>query len=131
MICNGHTARVCSGFVPAEMLVWGVQQLATEATKGNMLKTTMAVPSRSAAARELHRLVSYNVLSPHLCSPDYFVHCKPRDLEPQLRLKRVKEKLQPHVQQQAIVCLQVRQHMLCRCHAETSYLCNALANAST
>ena len=92
--------------------VWGVQcccSVVAAGPQGNVLKTAMAVPLRSTAARELHRLVSYNVLSPHLGSPDYFVHCKPRNLEPQLRLKRMTEKLQPHVQQQAIVCLQVRQ----------------------
>lgn len=43
------------------------------------------------------RVVTYNVLSSHLCEPEYYVKCDPADLDPSTRLSRVKEQLAPHV----------------------------------
>ena len=52
------------------------------------------------------RVVTYNVLSSHLCEPDYYVKCDPADLDPATRLSRVKAQLQPHVEEGAVICLQ-------------------------
>jgi len=52
------------------------------------------------------RVVSYNVLSSHLCEPDYYVHCKAEDLDPATRLARVKAALTPHMDKEAVICLQ-------------------------
>jgi hypothetical protein len=43
------------------------------------------------------RVVTYNVLSSHLCEPNYYVKCDPADLDPPTRLDRVKRQLEPHV----------------------------------
>lgn len=37
------------------------------------------------------RIVSYNVLSSHLCEPEHFLKCDPADLDPPTRRKRVEE----------------------------------------
>ena len=39
------------------------------------------------------RVVSYNVLSSHLCEPEHFVKCDAADLDPPTRLRRVQEQL--------------------------------------
>jgi 2',5'-phosphodiesterase len=52
------------------------------------------------------RVVSYNVLSSHLCEADHFVKCKPADLEPATRLERIKEALRPQCEREAVICLQ-------------------------
>lgn len=52
------------------------------------------------------RVVTYNVLSSSLCEPDYYVKCKPGDLDPTVRLARVKEQLSPHLEVGAVICLQ-------------------------
>ena len=43
--------------------------------------------------------MSYNVLSSSLCEPSYFSACKPEDLKPATRLKRVMDKLSLEVAQ--------------------------------
>ena len=52
------------------------------------------------------RVVSYNVLSSHLCEPSHFVACKPEDLEPAKRLERLKRALHTHCENEAVICLQ-------------------------
>lgn len=52
------------------------------------------------------RIVSYNVLSSHLCSPSHFQACEPANLEPATRLERVKAQLESQMQNDAILCLQ-------------------------
>jgi len=52
------------------------------------------------------RIVSYNVLSSHLCEPDHFVACKPEDLDPPVRLERIKAALQDQCEREAVICLQ-------------------------
>jgi len=52
-------------------------------------------------------VVTYNVLSPALATPDYFTHCKPGDLVPETRLARVLGKLEIEIsERRAIICLQ-------------------------
>ena len=52
------------------------------------------------------RICSYNVLCSHLSAPSHFRSCKPENLEPKQRLKKVLEKLELEVKQEAICCLQ-------------------------
>ena len=59
-----------------------------------------------AAPKEDIRIVSYNVLSSGLCEPSYYTRCKPEDLAPETRLKRVSTILERETQQQAVICLQ-------------------------
>ena len=56
-----------------------------------------------------HRMtvVTYNVLSSHLASPSHFTHCRPEDLKQETRLARVQAKLEPLLEKNAVVCLQV------------------------
>lgn len=53
-----------------------------------------------------HRLITYNVLSSHLCEPDYFKSCNPQHLKPELRLKKLINKLTPELAKKTIICLQ-------------------------
>jgi len=52
------------------------------------------------------RLVTYNVLSSHLCEPDYYVASPPEDLDPPTRLKRVQNQLLDEMGRGAVICLQ-------------------------
>jgi len=52
------------------------------------------------------RLVTYNVLSSHLCEPTYYVHSPPEDLKPETRLERVKSLLLDEMGRGSVVCLQ-------------------------
>jgi 2',5'-phosphodiesterase len=54
----------------------------------------------------LARVVSYNVLSSHLCGADHYNMCKPEDLDPPTRRKRVEALLMEHMDKQAVICLQ-------------------------
>ena len=54
----------------------------------------------------LARVVSYNVLSSHLCGADHYIKCKPEDLDPPTRRKRVEALLSDHMDKQAVICLQ-------------------------
>ena len=54
----------------------------------------------------LARVVSYNVLSSHLCGADHYTMCKPEDLDPPTRRKRVEALLMEHMDKQAVICLQ-------------------------
>ena len=55
---------------------------------------------------ECFTVVTYNILSSALASPDWFRHCDPRDLEADTRLQRVLHKLGAQVEKRAIICLQ-------------------------
>jgi len=64
-------------------------------------------PAMSAAgAAPFVRVVSYNVLSSHLCAPDHFLRCAPDALDPPQRLARIKTLLRPHLEEDAVICLQ-------------------------
>lgn len=63
------------------------------------------------------RVVTYNVLSSHLASPDHFIKCDPAHLDASVRLPKVLEKLEAQMQLQdkendtpAIICLQEVSH---------------------
>ena len=60
----------------------------------------------------LARVVSYNVLSSHLCGADHYIKCKPEDLDPPTRRKRVEALLSEHMDKQAVICLQEVRAML-------------------
>lgn len=53
-----------------------------------------------------HRLITYNVLSSHLCEPNYFKSCDPHNLKPEIRLQRLIHKLKSEIEQKTIICLQ-------------------------
>ena len=58
------------------------------------------LPTMASAVSEAEvRVVSYNVLSSSLCEPSYFSACKPENLKPATRLKRVMDKLSLEVAQ--------------------------------
>lgn len=57
-------------------------------------------------APTLAHIVSYNVLSSSLASPDHFPACDPSDLDAQTRLSRLLAKLEEPVASRAIICLQ-------------------------
>ena len=63
----------------------------------------MAAPAPVAG---FARIVSYNVLSSHLCGADHYIKCKPEDLDPPTRRKRVEALLSEHMDKQAVICLQ-------------------------
>lgn len=52
------------------------------------------------------RVVTYNVLSSHLCEPTHYIKCNPEDLDPPTRRARVEELLTPHMNAGAVICLQ-------------------------
>jgi 2',5'-phosphodiesterase len=85
------------------------------------LSTPAMTPAAAAAAaagsaRLSVRIVSYNVLSSHLASPDHFTACKPEDLEFTNRLPRVLSKLEAQIkdcrakEKPVIFCLQEVSH---------------------
>lgn len=65
----------------------------------------LQITTPSSASSGL-RIVTYNVLSSHLCDPDYYVHSPPEDLHPPTRLQRVKDQLQDEMARGAVICLQ-------------------------
>jgi len=70
-------------------------------------RLTMAAPAPAGGASSaVARVVTYNVLSSHLCEPEHFTACDPSDLDPPMRLARVKEQLEPHVKAGAVIGLQ-------------------------
>lgn len=87
----GTSAAFTSGAYPARLGGGGLTML--EAAKG--------VPPSPFV-----RIVSYNVLSSHLCEPSHFVACKPEDLDPPKRLERIKAALQDQCEREAVICLQ-------------------------
>ena len=61
---------------------------------------------REDAPAEAFSVVTYNVLSSALASPDWFRFCDPANLEPDTRLTRVVSKLKSEIDKRAIICLQ-------------------------
>jgi len=61
-------------------------------------------------AASLWRVATYNVLSSELCEPWHFVASDPRDLDPLVRIGRVKAKIEEEIKQKSIVCLQEVSH---------------------
>eukprot|EP01059_Diplonema_ambulator_P020119 TRINITY_DN33809_c0_g1_i1.p1 TRINITY_DN33809_c0_g1~~TRINITY_DN33809_c0_g1_i1.p1 ORF type:complete len:366 (+),score=99.67 TRINITY_DN33809_c0_g1_i1:32-1099(+) len=52
-------------------------------------------------------VVTYNVLSPALARASYYYTCAPEDLDPSVRLERVKEKIDQQVKEgKGVICLQ-------------------------
>lgn len=51
-------------------------------------------------------IVTYNVLSPHLSSPEVFHACRPADLDPVARLEKLKEVVRFCTERSYIICLQ-------------------------
>ena len=78
--------------------------------------TAAAAAAAAGRARLSVRVVSYNVLSSHLASPDHFTTCKPEDLDFGNRLPRVLSKLEEEMkdcrakEKPAIFCLQEVSH---------------------
>ena len=78
--------------------------------------TAAAAAAAAGRARLSVRIVSYNVLSSHLASPDHFTACKPEDLDFGNRLPRVLSKLEEEMkdcqakEKPAIFCLQEVSH---------------------
>ena len=52
------------------------------------------------------QVYSYNVLSSSLAGEGYFVYCDPVHLKAKTRLARLKDKLGPLLEENAIICLQ-------------------------
>eukprot|EP00730_Choanoeca_flexa_P018724 TRINITY_DN9122_c0_g1_i3.p1 TRINITY_DN9122_c0_g1~~TRINITY_DN9122_c0_g1_i3.p1 ORF type:complete len:212 (+),score=24.32 TRINITY_DN9122_c0_g1_i3:155-790(+) len=61
---------------------------------------------RHTMASPVTRIVTYNVLSPTLCSPDWFPECKPAACKAENRLGKVLTQLEPYVKEDSIICLQ-------------------------
>ena len=55
---------------------------------------------------EAFTVVTYNILSPALASPDWFTSCDPANLEPETRFARVAQKLGIEINKRACICLQ-------------------------
>lgn len=62
--------------------------------------------ARAASRSARIRVASYNVLSPDLCSPEVFPHCRAEDLERSTRYSRVINHLKEEVARGSICCLQ-------------------------
>lgn len=60
----------------------------------------------AASTKGAVRVSTYNVLSSHLASPDYFRNCEPQYLDQVYRLSKVKEKLDMETSNKAVICLQ-------------------------
>ena len=72
-----------------------------------MSSTSGALPrSLAASTRGAHRVTTFNVLSSHLASPDYFRNCEPQYLAQDYRLNKVKERLDVETDNGAVICLQ-------------------------
>lgn len=52
------------------------------------------------------RIVTYNVLSSHLCEPSHFPKCNPDFLDPTYRYTKLEDKLLMEIDNGAIICLQ-------------------------
>lgn len=76
------------------------------AYSGGLGNIAMMEAARGVPPSPFVRVVSYNVLSSHLCEPDHFVACKPENLDPPVRLERIKAMLQDQCNREAVICLQ-------------------------
>ena len=80
------------------------QQLQNDANPS--VDTNRAASGPDPVDAECFTVVTYNILSSALASPDWFRNCDPRDLEADTRLQRVLHKLGAQVEKRAIICLQ-------------------------
>jgi hypothetical protein len=67
------------------------------------------MPRKKTAATVARRVITYNVLSSHLCSPDYFTKCTPKALDPDSRFRKLLKRLDAEMADsdpQPIFCLQ-------------------------
>ena len=80
------------------------QQLQNDANPS--VGTDRAASGPDPVDAECFTVVTYNILSSALASPDWFRNCDPRDLEADTRLQRVLHKLGAQVEKRAIICLQ-------------------------
>ena len=67
------------------------------------------MPTKKAATTVARRVITYNVLSSHLCSPDYFTKCTPKALDPDSRFQKLLKRLDAEIADcdpQPIFCLQ-------------------------
>jgi 2',5'-phosphodiesterase len=62
--------------------------------------------SSSCRPDGLINIVTYNVLSDALVSPDFYVLCNPVDCNNSIRLQRVQKKLQAEMDRGSVICLQ-------------------------
>ncbi|GBG33160.1 Glucose-repressible alcohol dehydrogenase transcriptional effector [Hondaea fermentalgiana] len=85
---------------------------ASDAPARTNSQATAATPAAKAgvAGSPRWRVATYNLLSPNLCSPGYFINCKAEDCEPSKRYERAEAKLKDEIEQQGIVCLQEVAH---------------------
>jgi hypothetical protein len=67
--------------------------------------------SLRAQASSTVRVATYNILSSHLASPQWFLSCKPENLDASTRMKRIKTKLLTEMEKQSIICLQEVSHV--------------------
>ena len=65
-----------------------------------------AGPFCDTEERMVIRVCSYNVLCSHLSAPSHFRSCKPENLDPSNRLKKILDKLEAEVKLGSICCLQ-------------------------
>jgi hypothetical protein len=70
----------------------------------------MARPKTKPPARGQHRIVSYNILSSELADPKSFGKCDPGNLDAEVRIERIKEKLQDEMDGDAVIALQEVSH---------------------
>ena len=90
----------------ASALTIGTAASMSIAATGGHTSSLSSIAMLEPAASPFVRVVSYNVLSSHLCEPTHYIKCDPADLDPDTRRQRVQELLEPHMQKQAVVCLQ-------------------------
>lgn len=70
------------------------------------MSARQSVSHLAASTKGAVRVSTYNVLSSHLASPDYFRNCEPQYLDQAYRLSKVKEKLDMETSNKAVICLQ-------------------------
>jgi 2',5'-phosphodiesterase len=78
-----------------------IMSLSTTALSSSAVSDFSAVNSKPIV-----KVTTYNVLSSHLCEPEYFMACKPEFLDPKYRLKQLKLRLDKETTDGAIICLQ-------------------------
>ena len=85
---------------------FGTACFGTSALGSNLGPTMLQSSASGPTPTPFVRLVTYNVLSSHLCEPTHYIACKPEDLDPATRLARLKTLLEPQCEGQAVICLQ-------------------------
>ena len=65
-----------------------------------------SISSSSYDRSESINVSTYNVLSSHLCEPNYFIKCDENHLDPVYRFAQLKSKLDNEISMQSVICLQ-------------------------